>query len=62
MAPGSIDDYYRPWRGGSDLNYLDHTQTTPIAIEVFQGPPLKVTALPRPQTTVSTAASTSAQP
>ncbi len=47
---GTVDDYYRPWRGGSDLNFLDHTQTTPIAIEVFQGPPLQVTALPRQQT------------
>ena len=44
MDAGSIDDYYRPWRGGSDLDFLDETQSTPIAIEVFEGPPLKVTA------------------
>lgn len=41
---GSTDEYDRPWRGGSDLNFLDSTQTTPIAIEVFQGPLLTVTA------------------
>jgi hypothetical protein len=49
---GSTDEYDRPWRGGSDLDFLDETQTTPIAIEVFQGPPLSVTASP-PQRTVT---------
>jgi hypothetical protein len=43
-AIGSTDQYDRPWRGGSDLDYLDETQSTPIVIEVFEGPPLKVTA------------------
>lgn len=41
---GSTDQYDRPWRGGSDLDYLDETQTTPIAIEIFEGAPLEVTA------------------
>ncbi len=44
QAIGSTNQYDRPWRGGSDLDYLDETQTTPIAIEVFEGPPLAVTA------------------
>jgi PKD repeat protein len=44
QAVGSTDQYDRPWRGGSDLDYLDDTQTTPIAIEVFEGPPLTVRA------------------
>jgi PKD domain len=47
-ALGSTDQYDRPWRGGSDLDFLDETQTTPIAIEVFEGPPLSVTASPPP--------------
>ncbi|MGZ4178383.1 MAG: PKD domain-containing protein [Solirubrobacteraceae bacterium] len=51
-ALGSTDQYDRPWRGGSDLDYLDETQSTPIAIEVFEGPPLKVTAAAS-QTTVT---------
>lgn len=49
-ALGSTDEYDRPWRGGSDLDFLDETQTTPIAIEVFEGPPLKVTASASPTT------------
>ncbi|HEX3977475.1 MAG TPA: PKD domain-containing protein [Solirubrobacteraceae bacterium] len=44
QAAGSTDQYDRPWRGGPDLNYLDETQTTPIAIEVFEGPALTVSA------------------
>ena len=51
-ALGSTDQYDRPWRGGSDLDYLDETQSTPIAIEVFKGPPLTVTASAS-QTTVT---------
>lgn len=49
---GSTDQYDRPWRGGSDLDYLDETQTTPIAIEIFEGAPLQVHASAS-QTTVS---------
>jgi PKD repeat protein len=55
QALGSTDQYDRPWRGGSDLDYLDETQTTPIAIEVFEGPPLRVTASAS-QTTVTVGA------
>jgi PKD repeat protein len=51
-ALGSTDQYDRPWRGGSDLDFIDETQSTPIAIEVFEGPPLKVTASAS-QTTVA---------
>src|SRR6202000_1471660 len=47
-ALGSTDQYDRPWRGGSDLDFDDETQTPPIAIEVFQGPPLEVTATASP--------------
>jgi PKD repeat protein len=43
-ALGSTSQYDRPWRGGSDLDFLDETQSTPIAINVFEGPPLKVIA------------------
>jgi PKD repeat protein len=43
-ALGSTNQYDRPWRGGSDLDFLDETQSTPIAINVFEGPPLKVIA------------------
>jgi PKD repeat protein len=44
---GSVIDYYRPWRGGSDLNYPDTVQEpspSPLAIDVYEGPPLTVVA------------------
>jgi PKD repeat protein len=47
---GANDQYDRPWRGGSDLNFLDSTQSTPIAIDVFQGPLLTVNAFPKNDT------------
>jgi PKD repeat protein len=47
---GANDQYDRPWRGGSDLNFLDSTQSTPIDIEVFQGPLLTVNAFPTTDT------------
>jgi PKD repeat protein len=47
---GDSDRYDRPWRGESDLDFLDQTFTTPIAINVFEGPPLTVKALASPMT------------
>ncbi|MBV9414010.1 MAG: PKD domain-containing protein [Solirubrobacterales bacterium] len=47
-ALGSLNQYDRPWRGGSDQDYLDEVQQSqngqaqPIAIEVFEGPLLAV--------------------
>jgi hypothetical protein len=46
QALGSTDQYDRPWRGGSDLDFLDEAQSSPIAMEIFEGPPLTVTASP----------------
>ncbi len=46
---GSLNQYDRPWRGGSDQDYLDEVQQSlngqaqPIAIEVFEGALLTVT-------------------
>ena len=45
---GSANQYDRPWRGGSDQDYLDEVQQSqngqpqPISIEVFEGPLLTV--------------------
>jgi hypothetical protein len=45
--------YDRPQRDASDLDFLDEVQeSSPLAIEVFQGPPLKVSASAS-QTTVT---------
>jgi PKD repeat protein len=54
QALGSLNQYDRPWRGSPegqpDYDFLDEVQGTqddqpaPIAIEVFEGPPLAVTA------------------
>jgi hypothetical protein len=45
--------YDRPQRNASDLDFLDEVQEdTPIAIEVFEGPPLRVSASAS-QTTVT---------
>jgi PKD repeat protein len=42
---GSSFQYNRPWRGQDDLNASDQvTSADPIAIDVFEGPPLTVTA------------------
>ncbi len=47
---GTAIRYDRPWRGQSDLDYLDQVtnsandQAQPVAIEVFEGPVLSVTA------------------
>jgi PKD repeat protein len=49
-ANGSYD---RPARSGTDLDFLDETQTDPIVMNVFEGPPLTVTATAS-QTTVTT--------
>jgi PKD repeat protein len=46
---GSSFQYNRPWRGQGDLNAKDQvTSSDPIAIEVFEGPPLTVTATASP--------------
>jgi PKD repeat protein len=46
---GSSFQYNRPWRGQGDLNADDQvTSSDPIAIEVFEGPPLTVTATASP--------------
>ncbi len=45
------NEYDRPQRNASDLDYLDELQQSdPIAIDVFEGPPLKVTASASPTT------------
>jgi PKD repeat protein len=42
---GSSFQYNRPWRGQGDLNANDQvTNSDPISIEVFEGPPLTVSA------------------
>ena len=47
-ALGSANQYDRPWRGGSDADFLDEVQQSqngqaaPISIEVFEGPLLNV--------------------
>lgn len=44
---GSNILYYRPWRGGSDQNYRDKVEEpapSPLAIDVYEGPPLTVVA------------------
>ena len=47
------NEYDRPQRNASDLDFLDEVQeNTPITIEVFEGPPLKVSATAS-QTTVT---------
>lgn len=46
LATGGAQ-YDRPWRGGSDYNFLDEVQEpggTPITIQVFEGPQLHVSA------------------
>jgi PKD repeat protein len=49
---GSSFQYNRPWRGQSDdFNANDQvTSTDPISIEVFEGPPLAVSATASPST------------
>jgi PKD repeat protein len=49
---GSVSSYDRPWREGSDLNYLDevHESQTPISIAVFEGPRLTVSVSASPTT------------
>jgi len=48
-ALGSLNQYDRPWRGGTDQDFLDEVQQSqngqplPISIEVFEGPLLTVT-------------------
>ncbi len=43
--------YDRPQRNASDLDYLDHVEeNAPLAINVFKGPPLNVTASASPAT------------
>ncbi len=45
------NEYDRPQRNASDLDYLDELQQNdPIAIDVFEGPPLRVTASASPTT------------
>ena len=62
---GSSFQYNRPWRGQGDLNAKDQvTSSDPITIEVFEGPPLTVTATASPSspatgTTVSFSAQAS---
>ncbi len=42
---GANAQYDRPWRGGSDLNFLDEVvEAPPIQIDILTGPPLTVTA------------------
>jgi hypothetical protein len=46
-SDGSNLSYYRPWRGGSDDNARDVVEQpnpAPLAIDVFEGPPLSVSA------------------
>jgi PKD repeat protein len=46
---GSAFQYNRPWRGQDDLNASDQvTSSDPIAIDVFEGPPLTVAATASP--------------
>jgi PKD repeat protein len=46
---GSSFQYNRPWRGQGDLNANDQvTSSDPISIEVFEGPPLTVSASASP--------------
>lgn len=48
---GNTNQYDRPWRGGSDLNYLSSvSESAPINIDVFQGPLLSVSASPKQAT------------
>ncbi|MBV9338304.1 MAG: PKD domain-containing protein, partial [Solirubrobacterales bacterium] len=50
---GSTIEYYRPWRGGTDLNANDavaQQNASPVTIEVFEGPSLSVTASASPAT------------
>jgi PKD repeat protein len=45
--------YDRPWRGGSDEDYLDQVQEpsgSPITVEVYEGPTVQVTATANPTT------------
>jgi PKD repeat protein len=40
---GSTFQYNRPWRGATDLDYLDEVNTSsPVTIEVYEGPRLTV--------------------
>ncbi len=51
---GSSFEYNRPWRGQSDLDLNDQVSTAaPISIEVFEGPPLTVSATPSPSSPAS---------
>jgi len=44
---GSSVEYDRPWRGGTDEDYLDEVvESQPLQIEVFEGPLLTVTVTP----------------
>jgi PKD repeat protein len=46
---GSSFQYNRPWRGHGDLDANDQvTSSDPIAIEIFEGPPLTVSATASP--------------
>jgi PKD domain len=47
---GSTDQYDRPQRQSPDLDFLDEAQTSPIAMDVFEGSPLTVTASASPTT------------
>ena len=43
---GSTFQYNRPWRGATDLDYLDEVNTgSPVTIEVYEGPRLTVGAV-----------------
>jgi hypothetical protein len=44
-ANGSTVAYDRPWRGGSDQDFLDEVQEAPpVTLDVFEGPMLNVSA------------------
>ena len=68
QADGSVNQYDRPWRGSPngqpDDDFLDEVQESqdgqplPVTIEVFEGPPLTVTASAS-QTTVAAGATVS---
>jgi hypothetical protein len=51
IQAGGYNEYDRPQRNASDLDFLDEvTENTPIGIEVFEGPPLTVRASASPTT------------
>lgn len=50
-STGTQLSYYRPWRGGNDDNLRDHQfYTDGMSIEVFEGPPIRVSVTPTQQT------------